>query len=301
MMDEKLVLYEREFFGAKGIKRVAVVNDLFRLGVDTDLTVLDKSVQDVLETLRAPDIGDADALLHIATTMRAARSVPDHPFSVRAAVWREIGYPDIAAVFDDWVALADDLKIKLKYQGTVDEHPIVLNAGAINAKCKKLSLRLGPLVEGLPLTPSDITQVVSDMFELDLRPDHKFREYWIDRILNSSGFAEYAPPLNKEGLPHYEPFGWMTKRHVKALKSHGYTYRFSFWEEAVGDTRGHLWVQTDHGPLVLSDKTDSVSLKTNFPVQVSNLARRKKFKLRERDLEGKPDGRNILRRMFGRK
>ncbi len=301
-MNGKLVLHGREFLGAKSINTVAVVNDLFQLGVDADLAVLSKNIHDVLNTLRTPDIGDANALLHVATPTRTAKSPQDHPFSSpRAAVWREIGYPDIAAVFDDWYALADDVKIKLKYQGTVEEHPIVSNAGAINAKCQELRRRLGPLVEDLPFTSNDITQIVCDMFALDLRPDHRFREYWIDRILNASGFAEYAPPLSKDGLPHYEPFGWLTLRHVKALKAHGYAYRFAFWEETVGDTRGHLWVQTDHGPLVLSDKTDSVSLKTNFPVQVSSLARRKKFKLRERDLEGKPNGGNILRRMFSRK
>ncbi len=301
-MNAKLVLHEKEFFGAKSIKKVARANDTFQLGVGADLDVLSKNIQDVLDTLRTPDIGDANALLHVATLTRAAQSSQDFPsYSPRAAVWREIGYPDIAAVFDDWYALADDVKIKLQYQGTVDEHPIVSNAGAINAKCQVLRRRLGPLVEDLPFTPNDITQIVCDVFALDLRPEHRFREYWIDRILNASGFTTYAPPLNKDGLPHDEPFGWLTKRHVKALKAHGYSYRFAFWEEAVGDTRGHLWVQTDHGPLVLSDKTDSVSLKTNFPVQVSSLARRKKFKLKERDLEGKPDGGNILRRMFGRK
>lgn len=298
MMDEKLILHERKFL--KSINRIAVVNDLFDLGVDADLAVLSQDIQDVLDVLRAPDIGDANALLHVAPMTRTGRSAQEHPsFSPRAAVWRELGYPDIAEVFEEWYALADDVKITLKNEGAEDAYPIVSNAAAINAKCQKLSRRLTVLVEDLPFTPHDIPQVVCDMFEIDLRPDHLFREYWIDRILNAPGFAEYAPPLNKDGVPHYEPFGWLTKRHVKALKAHGYTYQFSFWEEAVGDTRGHLWIQTNHGPLVLSDKTDSISLKTNFPVQVSNLARRKKFKLRERDLEGKPEGGHILRRLFG--
>ncbi|WP_339929817.1 hypothetical protein [Yoonia sp. 208BN28-4] len=301
-MNDKLVLHEREFHGANSIKAVAVVNDLFNLGVDAHLDGLSKNVQDVLETLRAPYIGDADALLHVATMREAAKSSQEHSdYFPNAAVWREIGYPDIAAVFDDWHALADDVKIKLRYQGTVDEHPIVLNADEINANCKKLRRRLDSLVDDLPFTANEIEQTVCDMFAIDLRPEHLFRKYWIDRIVNSSGFAQYAPPLNKDGLPHDEPFGWLTKRHVKALKAHGYAYRFAFWQEAVGDTRGHLWIQTDQGPLVLSDQTDSVSLKTNFPVQVSSLARRKKFKLRERDLEGKPRGGNILLRMFGRK
>lgn len=297
-MNEKLVLCEKQF----SIEKVARANDMFQLGIDVDLDVLSKNIPDVMDTLRTPEIGDANALLHVATLTRAAQSSQDlSSYSPRAAVWREIGYPDIAAVFDDWYALADDVKIKLQYQGTVDEHPIVSNAGAINAKCQVLRRRLDPLVENLPFTPNDITQVVCDLFSLNLRPDHKFREYWIDRILNSSGFAQYAPPLDKDGLPHDEPFGWLTKRHVKALKAHGYAYRFAFWTEPIGDTRGHLWVQTDQGPLVLSDKTDSVSLKTNFPVQVSSLARRKKFKLRERDLERQPSGGSFLLRLFTRK
>ena len=298
-MNEKLVLHEREFFGAKSINTIAVINDTFQLGVDADLAVLSKSIHDVLSTLRNPNIGDANSLLYVALAKRSKGPSQDRCSSPPMAdIWREIGYPDIALIFEDWYALADDVKIKMVYKGTEDEHPTVSNAGVINKKCGELNRRLDPLVEGIPFTPNDIHQVVCDMFALDLQPAHKFREYWIDRILNSSGFANYNPPLNKDGLPFHEPFGLLTKRHVKALKAHGYVYRFAFWEEPVGETRGHLWVQTDRGPIVLSDKTDSVSLRSNFPVQVSSLARRKKFKLRERDLERKSSGGSFLLRLF---
>lgn len=300
MTDEKLVLQDNAFLGNGRIKTVARVNKIFELGIDRDLETLGIEIDRVLSTLRSPNIGNADSLLHLALLVQGHSTSQRAPLSLNEVeAWHRLGYPDIAAIFEEYYALANEVKINIKFQGTQDEHPVVANAAAINAKCRKLDRKLAPLVAGLEFTPDDITEIVCDVFNLDLRPDHKFRDYWIDRILTSSKFAEYAPSLNQDGLPHFEPFGWVTKRHVSVLKAHGYSYRFAFWEEPVGETRGHLWIQTDKGPLVLSDKTDSVSLRTNFPVQVSNLKRRKLFKLRKQDLDGKPAGGNVLRRWLG--
>lgn len=299
-MNDKLVLDETDLFSS--IKKISTINDTFQLGVGDDLPLLSQSINDARETLRNPNIGDANSLLYAALAKRSEdpEQLFQSPIS-KADVWRELGYPDIALIFEDWYALADDVKIKMINQGTEDEYPKISNTSAINKKCRELDRRLDPLVENLAFTPNDIMKLLCDLFALDLRPSHKFREYWIDRIVNAPGFAKYDPSRDEDGLPDHEPFGWLTKRHVKALKAHGYAYKFAFWQEPVGDTRGHLWVQTDRGPLVLSDKTDSVSLKTNFPVQVSNLAKRKKFKLRKRNLERRPTGGNLLLRLFSKK
>lgn len=302
MTNEKLVLKDRELFGAKSIQIVELVNEAFQLGINDDLGALSQNIQDVLSVLRNPGIGNADSLLRIALERQETGSPAKRgSFSPLAEVWHQIGYRELATIFEEWYALADEVKIKIEYPGTEDAHPTVANSAMINGECRKLENRLGPLLENLPFTPQDIPQIVCEMFAIDLRPDHKFRDYWIDRILNSSGFANYAPPLNEHGLPEYEPFGWLTKRHVRALKAHGFGYKFAFWEEPVGDTRGHLWIQTDQGPLVLSDKTDATSLKTNFPVQVSSLARRKMFKLKEQDLAENARSGNILSRLFGQR
>ena len=300
MTSERLVLKDREFFGAKSIRIVADINGTFHLGIDRNLGALNDNIHVVLSALRNPTIGDADSLLRIALSRQAAKASRQQHISIPTVdAWHRIGLPDIAKIFEECYALANDVKIKIQYRGTEDEHPVVANAAAINAECRKLDQKLGPLVEVLEFTPDDISGIASDIFELDLRPDHQFRDCWIDRILNSSGFDDYAPALDRDGLPHFEPFGSVTKHHVSALKTHGYVYKFAFWEEPVGDTRGHLWVQTDKGPLVLSDKTDSTSLRTTFPVQVSNLKRRKMFKLRKRDLDKKASGGNALLRWFG--
>ena len=298
MINERLVLKDKEFFGAKSIKIISSINDTFQLGIDRDLGALSDNIHKVLSALRNPCIGNADSLLYLALSGNEGDATQQSRMP-EVDAWHRIGFPDIAAIFAEWYALANEVKIRIQYEGTEDEHPVVANAVAINAKCRILDRKLDPLVEGLGFRPDDISEVVCDAFKLDLRPDHKFRDYWIDGILNSPGFSEYAPSLDQDGRPNFEPFGWLTKRHVKALKAHGYSYKFAFWEEPVGDTRGHLWIQTDKGSLVISDSTDAVSLRTNFPVQVSNLRRRKMFKLRERDLDTKSGGGYALLRWLG--
>lgn len=202
---------------------------------------------------------------------------------------------------NEWQNLADEIKIKVHNRGSEDAYPDVMNEASISRKVNKIQDRLDSISDEITYSWQDVPGIVCDMFTLDLRPDHEFQEYWIDRIVNAPGFADYAPQMNADGLPTYEPFGWLTKHHVIALKSHGYRYKFAFWEEPVGETRGHLWIQTDQGPLMLSDKTDAVSLKTNFPVQVFSAGRQKKFKLKERDLEKHSGARSVLLRFFGRR
>lgn len=133
---------------------------------------------------------------------------------------------------------------------------------------------------------------VNDAFDLaiDLNLDAYLRAYnaaldKLPRLLDEVGVAEAEaeaeaglndlfaldPQLDERGLPENDPFGWITVRHVKALKAHGHDYRFAFWEEPVGGPGGHLWIQPNKGPLVLSNCADATALKTHFPVRVSNL------------------------------
>lgn len=127
--------------------------------------------------------------------------------------------------------------------------------------------------------------MVSDSFGLDIRPLDGFNLYWLEKIIGSDGFRKLEPDEEQDSwYLSNKTFGWLTQRHGGALRRHGYTYKFAFWEQPVGEARGHLWIQTDKGPLVLSDATDAVSLRSYFPVQVSSLDGRPMFELREEDV-----------------
>ena len=301
MEAKTLVLFGKNYPDASGLWLVKKANEAFSLGVTRDLNHVGADFESVRRSLGSPNLGDAQSLLYVAMERRSANGTngaqSTEPEEVR--IWRHFGQPEIAEVFKDWYALADSVEVEIRYPESVDEHPIISNMADIQREIEKLDTRLDPLVEAIDARPEDIPAIVCEYFDIELRSPEKFREYWIDRILNSQGFADFAPGIDEDGWPADEPFGWLTKRYIKALKTHGYIYRFSFWEEPDGDKRGDLWIQTDRGPLLVRDQTDSVSLKSNFPVQVLSLSGKKLFKLRETDVDQPSRPKGLMARLFG--
>jgi hypothetical protein len=301
-MEEKtLVLFGKNYPDARGLWLVKKANEVFSLGVGRELNQVGADIESVRRCLGSPNLGDAQSLLYVALERRSATGVngPQGTEPEEVRIWRHFGQPEIAEVFRDWYALADCVEVEMRYPGSVDEHPVISNMSDIKREIAKLDTRLDPLVEAVGARPEDIPAIVCDYCDVELRTQRQFREYWVNRIMNSSGFANFAPEIDEDGRPIDEPFGWLTKRYVKALKTNGYIYRFSFWEEPDGDTRGDLWIQTDRGPLVVRDQTDSVSLKSNFPVQVSSLSGKKLFKLREVDVDQPSRPKGLMARLFG--
>lgn len=301
MAVEPLVLKDREFLGAKSLRLIQKANDLFDLGINEDFDALRLDIETVLGAFRNPNIGDADALLHVSLSRQSARGASPHrPINPLVEAWQLIGQPKIATLFQDWFDLADDVKIRVKYQGTEDAHPTVLNKADINAKCRTLDRKLGKLVETLPFDNSDIPDILCKTFNLELRADTPFNAYWTARIVKSPGFAQHTPSFDDAGIPHHEIFGWVTGGHVKALENNGIKYHFAFWEDPARDMFGDLWIQTDQGPLILTSRNDVASDERNFPVQVSNLSRKKLFRLKAGDAAKSVPRRSLFSRLLRR-
>ena len=181
--------------------------------------------------------------------------------------------------------MAGDIKIEVRNPGTEDAYPDVANKSTISKKINKIQRQLDTLSEELCFDTDDVPSIVCEHFNLRLEPFKRFQTYWVDRIIAAPAFSNREREETGEGWSiDSSPFGWLTKRHGAALQKHGYTYKFSFWAEEIGETRGNLWVQTDKGPLILTDKTDSISLESNFPVQVSSISGKKLFRLSQRDV-----------------
>ncbi|MBO9468016.1 hypothetical protein J7443_22485 [Tropicibacter sp. R15_0] len=294
---EKLVLLGPPI-GNLGLRTVQRVNDMFDLGIQTDLPALGQAITDMAETLRRPGLGDAQALLHVALKQSwQVKAELDEPRQISA--WRRLGHDDIAAIWQGWFDLAREVQIVTRNPGGEDAYPDIANRADITARIDALDAQLAPLLQELDFRPQDIDTHLAALFHLDLCPADAFRGYWINRIVTSQGFAQFDPVHDETGRPVDEPMGWMTAKYVQALRAHGYTYRFSFWEEPEGDSRGDLWIQTDQGPLIVTDKTDSASPRSHFPVQVYTLERKKLFKLRAADCDGTPAKRGLLGRFFG--
>lgn len=200
------------------------------------------------------------------------------------AIWRTFHQPEIAALLEEYYDLSVDVDIKImREEGGV--WPEIVNLTEIEERMEDIRARITPLSAEALYSVDEMTSAVCQKFNLDLRPLEAFNQYWIAQIMQAPGFLTFDPE-DDDGSWNLanEPYGWLTKRHGAALKKHGYTYRFGFWEQNIGYARGHLWIQTDRGPLRLTDGTDAASLRSVFPIQVSTITGEPLFELVESDV-----------------
>lgn len=279
----------------RDLRYIQIANDTFDLGIEIEANAYTREIKLLMSTLRNPGVGDAQDLLYLALSREGSKDTPGSLYepgrsddAKHIKIWREFGFPELADLLGEWWDLADEVEIKIVNEGTEDAYPDIANMIEINRKIASIRSRMSQLPDDVMFSSDEIAKIVCEEFNLELRPHHLFQKFWIDRIIQSPGFSTFEPSVGGESWSlGWEPYGWLTKRHGAALQKHGYTYKFAFWEQEIGETRGHLWIQTDQGPLMLTDKTDSTSLRSNFPVQVSSVSGKKMFKLREQDV---PDG-----------
>ena len=281
--DTGLVLTEAAIFDARALARdfslIRTADKAFGLGVDKALLRSERRIRRTAQTLTAPLGPDTTELFYIAVarqlTVDQKRRLDEQGMTNDRSgveIWRNFGFTEIAALLEEWQDLARDVQIEIHDDGDT-AHGEIANLAEIEERIAGIRDRMQPHMNQATLSRDHITAMVCKRFDLQLKPMAEFNDHWVSRIRNATGFAPFSPPIADADSWHLpdEPFGWLTKRHGAALQSRGYGYRFAFWAQEVGNSRGHLWIETDRGPLVLTDETDAVSQRSVFPVRVSGL------------------------------
>ena len=284
-------VFQRKLLG-RDLYYIQIANNIFNLGIPPERLSITDQVETLIRAASLYDYIDTGELLYLAIAKQLSpemkqRIGEDGLEEDRSTLHmlREIGYPELAGFMEEWFSLADQVKIVIHEDIPEQTYPEIENLDEIKEKITDLRTRRAAFLPDVPPTQAHISEMICEQFGLVPKSYHEFEHHWIAQIIASQGFAAYSPPPDPDSWSlACEPYGWLTRRHGAALMTHGYTYQFAFWEREIGDTRGHLWIQTDRGPLRLTDTTDSTSLRSNFPVQVSTIDGKALFKLRESDV-----------------
>lgn len=290
VVSEKAVL-QRDTLGLE-LNYIQIANQTFNLGIPAERFDLINHLDSYISAASLYDPGGIWELLLLAIAQQLSPDMKEriHEGGLkedRSTVhnMREIGHPELADLMDEWFDLADQVEIVIQDADGEYPYPEMANEREIQQKINDIHKRREPYLPDAPLSQGDIADMVCERFDLVSKPPHEAEQYWITQIIASEGFTNYRPPEDSHSwFLATRPFGWLTRRHGSALLTHGYSYKFAFWEREIGYTRGHLWIQTDRGPLRLTDTTDSASLSSNFPVQVSTIDGKALFKLRQSDV-----------------
>lgn len=266
-------------------------NELFSLGISRETLRREAAIAGAVAALGNPNAGGVDDLFYYAIAKKlpkeskeliAEEGMADE--RIRQQIWRRFGFTKLAALLDEWQDLADGVELTIVGEDGC-HYAEIANEAAVKENVAGIEARMQPLLQDALFSPGEIATMVCREFCLDPRPLDAFNQYWVSRIAGAAGFLSFEPEEADEGwFLEGGPFGWLTKRHGAALSKHGYTFKFAFWAQEIGRSRGHLWIQTDRGPLRLTDRTDAVSLRSNFPILVSDIQGERLFELQEKDV-----------------
>jgi hypothetical protein len=200
---------------------------------------------------------------------------------------RAAGLSDIADIHLEFYNLIDDFEFEIIPDDPEPPYVELINKDELEEKRSALVAKLSEAVVRHNLSSAEaVLSRIPGMEHVELRSFEEFQRAWLEEIVSSKTFRKLKPRKfsTKNWLLPNKPYGWLTQRHAGALESHGYTYHFAFWEQEIGNSRGHLWIQTAKGPVRLTDDTDSIWLSSNFPVQVSDIHGEPLFELQESDV-----------------
>lgn len=273
-------------------------NEDLELGFDPGIFERAKHLQNLVYILHSPELDDLHSLHYRAASKHLSDAVwhaafgeprmpPENP---NIAAYRALGLTTLADLLEEYESLVDMFEFDVVYDGTKPEFVRVLNEEALEAKRAAFHARLVQVVDNLGYKSAEQIKVLfPELDDVMLLPYAECQQHWFQLLLNTLAFETFEPeePAD-EWLLAWEPCGWLTKRHGAALQAHGYTYRFSFWEQKLridrDEIRGNLWIQTDKGPLRLYDETDALASKSNFPVKVFSITGEPLFDLKEKDV-----------------
>jgi hypothetical protein len=200
---------------------------------------------------------------------------------------RAAGLSDIADIHAAVYDLIDEFELEVFLDDPEEPYIDLVNKDELE---EKRSVLLAQLVEAVARhnlgSAEAVLNRIPDAKNFVLKPFDEFQRAWLDEIVSSKGFRKFKArkPSTRDWILPNKPYGWLTQRHVGALETHGYSYQFAFWEQEIGYTRGHLWIQTAKGPVRLTDDTDSIWMSSIFPVQVSDIHGEPLFELQESDV-----------------
>lgn len=275
-------------------------NTMFHLGYDTKIFDRLISAQDKFVQLHTPDPNCPSLetiwdLHYYAASKQFSQEqyeeiYREEPVTFDPASFddfRAAGSPEIADIHLELHDLIDAFEFEVIRDAPETPYVEILNKDDLEEKRSALVAKLAEVVARENLSSAQaVLSRLPGMENVELRPFEAFQHAWLEEIVSSNGFKKRKTSrFSTEDwfLPN-EPYGWLTQRHAGALETHGYWYQFAFWEQQIGYSRGHLWIQTTNGPVRLTDDTDSTWLSSNFPVQVSDIHGKVLFELQESDM-----------------
>ncbi len=294
MPETTLVLSDQSLSGQKLHRDIELIKTAKRFfGLDADHTAFDhvEEISTAASVLCSRAYLSTSDLLYLAIAkkltsaeMREIDEFGAEDTREDVKIWRKFDRPEIAGFLDAYYDLADDVEIEIiREDGGV--WPEIANMAAIQERMEEIRTRIEPLEAEAVCSVAEMEAALCSTYSLELRPIEAFNQYWISRITEAPGFLSFEPEQDEDSWSlANEPYGWLTKRHGAALGTHGYRYKFAFWKQEIGEMRGHLWIQTDQGPLRLTDHTDAASQRSYFPVSASRVDGEPLFELLESDV-----------------
>ena len=281
---------------AHDLHMIKTANTMFRLGYDQHLIAAIPAAKEASVNLSHPQLPSLWDIHFFAASRQLPDEVWDQVYGEDRLrgdpdwieKYRSYGFLEIADIMAEYAALIDAFEFEIvRDENGNPEYVEVANKADLETKREVLYQRLAELVVRAGLdNPDRVHQAITELLEIDLVSTDVFHRHWIEHITKSPGFAWYKAPRRDNDswyLPN-EPYGWLTVRHGAALEKHGFSYKFAFWHQEIGRSSGHLWIQTDRGPLRLTDATDTTCLESVFPVQVATVFGEPLFELQEADV-----------------
>ncbi len=280
------------------LRLVTTANDLFDLGYNLEVFQDVRAARDAVSRLHLPTLPSIWDLHYYAASRKLPDEIWDQVYDESRMTgkpgWTDeyaaYGFPEIGEVMERCFDLIDAFEFRIVGPDANDDEPAyveIANEDALTERWNVLNTQLSECVRAAGLNDLDcVRDAIPALSNITFKPYDQFRSHWIELIVRSQGFLTFNVPTSDGDSWHLhnEPYGWLTKRHGAALKAHGYKYQFAFWEEEVGDMRGHLWIQTNRGPLMLTDDADATWSNSVFPVQVSKVTGEPLFDLQEKDV-----------------
>lgn len=281
------------------LARVAMANRVFELGIEETRLSRLENIAGLMGWFSSDMFLGLSFFCDLLYDMEENGGAPvDAEARVEARQLRALGWPDMARLIDEYFdvvaatprdaarpdqeesRVAGSVEVEAALEHLRAEWRRVI-ADALNIDVSTIYSEL----HGYHFVPDALLHpVFLEKFNITVLSQDDFETYWTQLIQTSDMFQRTHEVQERLGRDLTGP---LTDKLIGGLSAKGYHTEFVFWQTALpvegsevgARSRGYIYLQTSRGPIRLLDRTDEVSMRTYYPVDVEELNGRRRFSL----------------------